>query len=239
MNMQQIADALCTINQYAHVLIGVASMIDNNFCFTEKFYESYRYSGNYIYCFQLIDKITDYYNVHFFLVENTQKYRKYVIESIETITILSEPNYIVDLSQKDKALQLIASNVSELRSLKESIIKLYGVLDSVDPTGTYALFYVGTYPVHAMISNLDLSADILQAIPRKDTVKNYDNNTYLEDIMRNRLLKMSRRNVTIADVQQAYDTLMEAMLSGMDVNPESGTGTGRAGEDKERGLTVM
>lgn len=92
-------------------------------------------------------------------------------------------------------------------------------------TGTYALFYVGTYPVHAMISNLDLSADILQAIPRKDTVKNYDNNTYLEDIMRNRLLKMSRRNVTIADVQQAYDTLMEAMLSGMDVNPESGTGT--------------
>ena len=222
MNMQQIADALCTINQYAHVLIGVASMIDNNFCFTEKFYETYRYSGNYIYCFQLIDKITDYYNVHFFLVENTQKYRKYVIDSIETITIIPEPNYAVDLSRKNEAMQLIASDVSNLRNLKESIIKLYGVIDSVDPTGTYALFHVGTYPVHTTVDNVD--ANILKTIPRKDTIKNYADDTYMEDIMRDRLLKMSKRNVTIDDVQQAYDTLMEAMLSGMDVNPESGTG---------------
>lgn len=222
MNMQQIADALCTINQYAHVLIGVASMIDNNFCFTEKFYETYRYSGNYIYCFRLIDKITDYYNVHFFLVENTQKYRKYVIDSIDTITIIPEPNYAVDLSRKNEAMQLIASDVSNLRNLKESIIKLYGVIDSVDPTGTYALFHVGTYPVHTTVDNVD--ANILKTIPRKDTIKNYADDTYMEDIMRDRLLKMSKRNVTIDDVQQAYDTLIEAMLSGMDVNPESGTG---------------
>lgn len=222
MNIQKIADALCTINQYAHVLIGVASMIDNNFCFTEKFYESYRYSGNYIYCYQLIDKITDYYNVHFFLVENTQKYRKYVIDSIETITIIPEPNYAVDLSRKNEAMQLIASDVSNLRNLKESIIKLYGVIDSVDSTGTYALFHVGTYPVHTTVDNVD--ANILKTIPRKDTIKNYADDTYMEDIMRDRLLKMSKRNVTIDDVQQAYDTLMEAMLSGMDVNPESGTG---------------
>lgn len=222
MNIQKIADALCTVNQYAHVLIGVASMIDNNFCYTEKFYESYRYSGNYIYCFRLIDKITDYYNVHFFLVENTQKYRKYVIDSIETITIIPEPNYAVDLSRKNEAMQLIASDVSNLRNLKESIIKLYGVIDSVDPTGTYALFHVGTYPVHTTVDNVD--ANILKTIPRKDTIKNYADDTYMEDIMRDRLLKMSKRNVTIDDVQQAYDTLMEAMLSGMDVNPESGTG---------------
>lgn len=223
MNMQQIADALCTINQYAHVLIGVASMIDNNFCYTEKFYERYKYSGNYIYCFRLIDKITDYYNVHFFLVENTQKYRKYVIDSIETITIIPEPNYIVDLSRKNEAIQLISSDVSDLRNLKETIIKLYGVIDSVDPTGTYALFHVGTYPVHTTVDNVD--ANIVKTIPRKDTIKNYADDTYMEDIMRDRLLKMSKRNVTIDDVQQAYDTLMEAMLSGMDVNPESGTGT--------------
>lgn len=223
MNIQKIADALCTINQYAHVLIGVASMIDNNFCYTEKFYASYRYSGDYIYCFRLIDKITDYYNVHFFLAENTQKYRKYVIDSMETITIIPKPNYIVDLSRKKEAVQLISSDVSDLRNLKESIIKLYGVIDSVDPTGTYALFYVGTYPVHTTVDNVD--ANILKTIPRKDTIKNYADDTYLEDIMRNRLLKMSKRNVTIDDVQQAYDTLMEAMLSGMDVNPESGTGT--------------
>lgn len=222
MNIQKIADALCTINQYTHVLIGVASMIDNNFCYTEKFYERYKYSGNYIYCFRLIDKITDYYNVHFFLVENTQKYRKYVIDSIETITIIPEPNYAVDLSRKNEAMQLIASDVSNLRNLKESIIKLYGVIDSVDPTGTYALFHVGTYPVHTTVDNVD--ANILKTIPRKDTIKNYADDTYMEDIMRDRLLKMSKRNVTIDDVQQAYDTLMEAMLSGMDVNPESGTG---------------
>lgn len=222
MNIQKIADALCTINQYTHVLIGVASMIDNNFCYTEKFYERYKYSGNYIYCFRLIDKITDYYNVHFFLVENTQKYRKYVIDSIETITIIPEPNYIVDLSRKNEAIQLISSDVSDLRNLKESIIKLYGVIDSVDPTETYALFHVGTYPVHTTVDNVD--ANVLKAIPRKDTIKNYADDTYMEDIMRNRLLKMSKRNVTIDDVQQAYDTLMEAMLSGMDVNPESGTG---------------
>lgn len=129
-----------------------------------------------------------------------------------------------------QAHMVICRDIRLLQAIKHKVTIAYG--QPVSQDGTYAVYAIGSYRPHIPLSCLDESQ--IDSIPyRMDRSTSRKRNTI--DYMIDKMACLQYEQITVADIEKSYNVLCTAVA---DVNPESGTATGRAGEDKERGLTV-
>lgn len=128
-----------------------------------------------------------------------------------------------------QAHMAICKDIRLLQALKCNVTVAYGQPISQD--GTYAVYAVGNYRPHIPLHCLDESQ--IDSIPYKmDRSKNRKHNAI--DYMIDKIADLQHEQITVADIERSYNVLCTAVA---DVKVDSGTGTGKAGEDKERALT--
>lgn len=128
-----------------------------------------------------------------------------------------------------QAHMAICNDIRLLQTLKCNVTIAYGQPISQD--GTYAVYAVGNYRPHIPLHCLDESQ--IDSIPYK-TDRSTSRKRNAIDYMIDKIAYLQYEQVTVADIERSYNALVQAVA---DVKVDSGTGTGRAGEDKERALT--
>lgn len=129
-----------------------------------------------------------------------------------------------------QAHMIICKDIRHLQVLKYNVTITYG--QPVSHDGIYAVYVVGSYKPHIpLLYCLDESQ--IDSIPYKmDRSASRKRNAI--DYMIDMMARLQYEQVTVADIERSYNALVQAVA---DVKVDSGTGTGRAGEDKERALT--
>lgn len=203
--MNDITNALHTINQYTHILCTIDNMIEKDFSLSDEFFNEFhkRFKLCLVnYNLSFFDDICNHYKINFHMYENFSNYSNFNAKKPDIKKS--------DLSYAQYAHNAIQKDISALRSLKSAVIKKFvDSYESKSADDKYVLCKVDSYHVHT--TSDAVSDDVLKNLKVEDTINHKSDDPDVLQFIR-RLFDLSKKGIRkLQDIEDTYNYLISAI----------------------------